>query len=98
MTASQLKTDVLAKNKEVEKSAAGDDTPAPQTGNPEAEFLDWKDQLLTKLRSITPSAFERLSQRLLRESGFEKVEVTGKTGAGGIDGPDISPYSSAERG
>src|SRR3546814_9638877 len=93
MTASQLKTDVLAKNKEVEKSAAGDDTPAPQTGNPEAEFLDWKDQLLTKLRSIDPSAFERLSQRLLRESGFVKVEVTGKSGDGGIDGTGILQLS-----
>jgi restriction system protein len=31
-------------------------------------------------------AFERLSQRLLRESGFTKVEVTGRSGDGGIDG------------
>ncbi|MFC3783801.1 restriction system protein [Sphingopyxis italica] len=95
MTASQLKTDVLAKNKEVEKSAAaGDDTPStPQIGNPEAEFLDWKDQLLTKLKSLDPSAFERLSQRLLRESGFVKVEVTGKSGDGGIDGTGILQLS-----
>src|SRR3546814_18898407 len=75
MTASQLKTDVLAKNKEVEKSAAGDDTPAPQTGNPEAEFLDWKDQLLTKLRSIDPSAFERLSRSEERRVGKECVST-----------------------
>jgi restriction system protein len=33
-----------------------------------------------------PNAFERLSQRLLREAGFTKVEVRGKTGDGGIDG------------
>ena len=36
--------------------------------------------------AMDPSAFERLSQRLLREAGFTKVEVRGKTGDGGIDG------------
>jgi len=36
-----------------------------------------------------PSAFERLSQRLLREYGFVKVEVTGKSGDGGIDGTGV---------
>jgi restriction system protein len=48
--------------------------------------LDWKDQLLECLKSIEPAAFERLSQRLLREAGFIKVEVTGRAGDGGIDG------------
>jgi restriction system protein len=45
-----------------------------------------KDQLLVILRAIIPAAFERLTQRLLREAGFLKVEVTGKSGDGGIDG------------
>jgi restriction system protein len=31
-------------------------------------------------------AFERLCQRVLRESGFVKVEVTRRSGDGGIDG------------
>jgi restriction system protein len=47
---------------------------------------DWKDSLLASLRAIDPGAFERLCQRVLRESGFVKVEVTGKSGDGGIDG------------
>jgi restriction system protein len=47
---------------------------------------DWKEELLDVLGSIKPDAFERLCQRLLRESGFTKVQVTGKTGDGGIDG------------
>jgi restriction system protein len=38
---------------------------------------------------MDPSAFERLCQRLLRESGFVKVEVTGKSGDGGIDGVGV---------
>lgn len=49
----------------------------------------WKDELLTILYSISPDAFERLAQRLLRESGFSQVEVTGKSGDGGIDGKGI---------
>ena len=46
----------------------------------------WKDRLLSVLRSMSPDAFERLVQRLLREAGFIKVEVTGRSGDGGIDG------------
>lgn len=52
----------------------------------EATEPHWKDQLLTVLRGISPAAFERLAQRLLREAGFLKVEVTGRSGDGGIDG------------
>ena len=62
-------------------------------GNPDQEFMDWRDQLLTVLRSMDPSAFERLCQRLLRESGFVKVEVTGRSGDGGIDGTGILQLS-----
>jgi len=50
---------------------------------------EWKDKLLSVLYTITPAAFERLAQRLLRESGFFQVEVTGKSGDGGIDGKGI---------
>ena len=52
-------------------------------------YENWKEQLLDVLYNITPAAFERLSQRLLRESGFFQVEVTGKAGDGGIDGKGI---------
>lgn len=50
---------------------------------------EWKEQLLNVLYDITPAAFERLAQRILRESGFFQVEVTGKSGDGGIDGKGI---------
>jgi restriction system protein len=49
----------------------------------------WQDQLLLVLQAISPDAFQRLSQRILRESGFVKVEVKGKSGDGGIDGIGI---------
>ncbi len=50
---------------------------------------DWKGELLAVVGTMHPSAFERLSQRLLREAGFTKVEVRGKSGDGGIDGLGI---------
>lgn len=49
----------------------------------------WQEKLLEVLLSMDPAAFERLSQRLLREAGFTKVEVRGKTGDGGIDGVGV---------
>jgi restriction system protein len=35
---------------------------------------------------MSPEAFERLAQRLLRESGFSSAVVTGRTSEGGING------------
>ena len=55
----------------------------------EEENGEWADQLLTKLQSMDPYGFERLSQRLLRTCGFIQVEVTKKSGDGGIDGKGV---------
>jgi restriction system protein len=49
----------------------------------------WDEEMLEQLLALTPQAFERLCQRILRESGFVQVEVTGKSGDGGIDGRGI---------
>lgn len=49
----------------------------------------WRDKLLQAVLSMPPAGFERLCQRILRESGFTKVEVTGKSGDGGIDGTGV---------
>jgi restriction system protein len=49
----------------------------------------WRETLMNCLLQMEPSAFEHLIQRLLRESGFVKVEVTGRTGDGGIDGKGV---------
>jgi restriction system protein len=54
----------------------------------EAE-LSWKQQVLDAILAMSPEAFERLSQRLLRESGFTQVEVTGRARDGGIDGKGV---------
>lgn len=53
------------------------------------ESLTWVEQLLQRLQALPPDAFERLCQRMLREKGFAKVEVTGRSGDGGIDGTGV---------
>jgi restriction system protein len=58
-----------------------------QTGG--EETASWRETLMTTLLELPPDAFERLCQRLLRESGFIQVEVTGRSGDGGIDGHGI---------
>lgn len=55
------------------------------------EALEWREQVHQILiEQMSPDGFERLTQRLLRESGFVHVEVTGRTGDGGIDGRGIA--------
>jgi restriction system protein len=56
---------------------------------PSETGITWRDELLATLQHMSPDAFERLVQRLLRESGFIQVEVTGRSGDGGIDGHGI---------
>lgn len=81
------KTAVKCENQQF--NGSGESIELADTDPPEAQ--DWKEclyHLLTK--EITPDAFERLTQRLLRESGFMQVEVTGRSGDGGIDGKGIA--------
>lgn len=50
---------------------------------------DYRSQIQSILMSLPPNGFERFCQRLLREAGFEHVNVTGRSGDGGIDGVGI---------
>lgn len=79
-----VKKTVLAQQKQTKASAAD----VPELDSPNGEVF-WQDELLDTLSKMDHSAFERLIQRLLRESGFIQVEVTGKSGDGGIDGKGI---------
>lgn len=63
----------------------------------EIESLDHRTKLINLIKSMPPSGFERFSQRLLRESGFQQVAVTGRSGDGGIDGVgvlQVNPFVS----
>ena len=53
------------------------------------EAHSWTERLLAILLKMSPDAFERLCQRILREAGFTRVEVTGRSGDGGIDGHGV---------
>ena len=57
----------------------------PEGDVPE-EVRSWRKKLHDVISNMDPYGFERLSQRLLRECGFTQVEVTKKSGDGGIDG------------
>ncbi len=59
--------------------------------------VTYREQLLSTMKSLPPAGFERLCQRLLRESDFEEVVVTGRSGDGGLDGHgvlQINPFVS----
>jgi len=74
------RTQVVPEPGELIRTADSDDgknIPEPST---------YRSELLTILKALSPNGFERLCQRLLRESGFERVTVTGRSGDGGIDG------------
>jgi len=53
------------------------------------EGMPYKENLLNILKTLSPGGFERICQRLLRESGFKQVVITGRSGDGGIDGNGI---------
>jgi restriction system protein len=72
------------------KGEKGKEATTPDDEIPDGDDeTSWRDTLLSTLYKIKPDAFERLAQRILREAGFIKVEVTGKSGDGGIDGMGI---------
>lgn len=67
-----------------------DQTPTEENAENETT---WRGSLLNLLQNMPPGGFERLCQRLLRESGFIDVEVTGRSGDGGIDGRGIIRFA-----
>ena len=71
------------------KTAKAEKTVIDQPEEESLEEVDWKSSLLAVLGAMSPEAFERLSQRLLREAGFTRVDVRGKSGDGGIDGVGV---------
>ncbi len=59
--------------------------------------LDHKTELLDILKGLPPDGFDRICQRLLRESGFMQVTVTRRSANGDIDGHgvlQVNPFVS----
>jgi len=64
---------------------------------PDAIEANYREKVLSILKALPPAGFERLCQRLLRESSFEQVTVTGRSNDGGIDGHGlvlVNPFVS----
>ena len=80
--------DNARRTREIEEVASEDD-PDQLLDDASLDTAGWRNQLLDSLRALPPDAFERLCQRMLRESGFIEVKVTGRSGDGGIDGNGI---------
>jgi restriction system protein len=71
------------------KSAADDGTGAAPSDNVVPTVSNYREELARTLQSLPAAGFERFCQRLLRESGFQEVTITGRSGDGGIDGIGI---------
>lgn len=80
--------EVVKKIKE-QLAAEKEQVPEEEEGEGPATPASWRDQLTEILLKLGPDQFERLIQRVLRESGFSQVEVTGRSGDGGVDGKGI---------
>lgn len=73
-------------------SDQSEDEAAPESAD--SETPNHRQQVIDLLRALPAAGFERFCQRLLRESGFEEVAVTGRSGDGGIDGIGILQVNS----
>lgn len=80
----EVKRTVKEISKKTDSEPVKDDVDA--LDDEDISSVNWEEELIEIMKNIEPAAFERLSQRLLRELGFVNVEVTGKSGDGGIDG------------
>lgn len=47
------------------------------------------ERFIATLQGLSPAGFERLCLRLLREAGFDRLAVTGRSNDGGIDGVGV---------
>ncbi len=75
---------LVREQRQRDRDSQGDDSPEDENVE-----LGWQEELLDILVNIDASAFERLIKYLLRASGFTQVEVTGRSGDGGVDGKGI---------
>ena len=98
----QLLRDVQSRSIGRTSSLADQEPPVPiqteqDSTTPEAVRGDYREVVLRIVRTLPPAGFERLCQRLLRESGFQQVRVTGRSGDQGVDGIgvlSVNPFVS----
>jgi restriction system protein len=72
------------RREKADQGAAVDEGATPEQA--EAAGLDYAQEIAAKLLALPADGFERFCQRLLRESGFQQVTVTGRSGDGASTG------------
>jgi len=82
----EMLLEIQRRGKGVSDAIHGQAEEEDETSDVGPEEPEYKAQVLEITRGLSPEGFERLCQLLLRESGFEQVDVTGRSGDGGIDG------------
>jgi restriction system protein len=78
--------DVSEQTKPTGGAGVGTGSEVDEVGPP---VPDYREGLARTLQSLPAAGFERFCQRLLRESGFQEVTITGRSGDGGLDGIGI---------
>jgi len=68
------------------QAATPDDTPAD---TPQSDQDATLEMFLRVVRGLSPKGFEQVCMRLLREAGFERVQITGRSNDGGVDGVGV---------
>ena len=82
---------VRSMDKKTNENNVDPSEPASSVDDSPEKALAWREKIHHILiEEMKPDAFERLTHRLLRESGFVHVVVTGRRGDGGIDGKGIA--------
>ena len=89
------------RRKAKQQQAAIEDTPATEAKialeDPHQQTSNYKEKLISILRSLSARGFEELCLLLLRENGFENLRLTSRGKDGGIDGIStlrINPFVS----
>ncbi len=85
------------KNKESASKSEAEISAIVDEVSPEEAVSTENPKLIDILRELSPGGFEKVCRELLRESGFENVEITGGPADDGIDGfgtLEINPFVS----
>ncbi len=93
--------DIHAKKRKEKQKEIPEQAKLPEGDEPYGETIhktdNYKEELISILRGLTPRGFEELCLLLLRENGFENLKLTNQGRDGGIDGIStlrINPFVS----
>lgn len=89
VTPDEIRRIIREVSEQTKPPSGGVPEPGPGSDDTVPLITDYREELAQTLQSLPAPGFERFCQRLLRESGFQEVTITGRSGDGGIDGIGI---------